>query len=100
MDEAELLDVLRALVRAGLLEEATDDRFSFRHALVSDEVERQLLGRERRLLHQRALDALLAAADADADADSDGGDRAATTAERGTPRRRRRPLRRLRRAGP
>ena len=79
MDEAELLDVLRALVRAGLLEEATDDRFSFRHALVSDEVERQLLGRERRLLHQRALDALLAAADAGG-ADSDGGDRAATTA--------------------
>ena len=63
MDETELLDVLRALVRAGLLEEAADDRFSFRHALVSDEVERQLLGRERRLLHQRALDALLAAAD-------------------------------------
>ena len=60
MQEAELLDVLRALVRAGLLEEAADDRFSFRHALVSDEVERQLLGRERRLLHQRALDALLA----------------------------------------
>ena len=29
MEEAELLDVLRALVRAGLLEEATDDRFSF-----------------------------------------------------------------------
>ena len=44
MEEAELLDVLRALVRAGLLEEATDDRFSFRHALVCDEVERQLLG--------------------------------------------------------
>ena len=43
---------------AGLLEEASDDRFSFRHALVSDEVERQLLGRERRLLHERALDAL------------------------------------------
>ncbi len=79
MQEAELLDVLRALVRAGLLEEAADDRFSFRHALVSDEVERQLFGRERRLLHQRALDALLAAADAD-DADRDGGDRAATTA--------------------
>ncbi len=58
MEEAELLDVLRALVRAGLLEEASDDRFSFRHALVSDEVERQLLGRERRQLHERALEAL------------------------------------------
>ncbi|MET0726907.1 MAG: AAA family ATPase, partial [Acidimicrobiales bacterium] len=58
MDEAELLDVLRALVRAGLLEEASEDRFSFRHALVSDEVERQLLGRERRQLHERALEAL------------------------------------------
>jgi predicted ATPase len=58
--EDELLDLLRSLVRAGLLVEAADDRFSFRHALVSDEVQRQLLGRERRLLHQRALDALRA----------------------------------------
>jgi DNA-binding CsgD family transcriptional regulator len=58
--EDELLDLLRSLVRAGLLVEAADDRFSFRHALVSDEVQRQLLGRERRLLHERALDALRA----------------------------------------
>ena len=78
MEEAELLDVLRALVRAGLLEEATDDRFSFRHALVCDEVERQLLGRERRLLHQRALDALLAAAAEDGE--REGGEAAAITA--------------------
>ena len=60
LSEDELLDLLRSLVRAGLLVEATEDRFSFRHALVSDEVERQLLGRERRLLHERALEALQA----------------------------------------
>jgi DNA-binding CsgD family transcriptional regulator len=58
--EDELLDLLRSLVRSGLLVEAADDRFSFRHALVSDEVERQLLGRERRLLHERALEAMQA----------------------------------------
>ncbi|HEY8094132.1 MAG TPA: LuxR C-terminal-related transcriptional regulator [Acidimicrobiales bacterium] len=60
MDENDLLAVLRAMVASGLLVEAADDRFSFRHALVSDEVERQLLGRERRLLHERALAALRA----------------------------------------
>src|SRR5262249_55798274 len=54
LGEDELLDLLRSLVRAGLLIEPTEDRFSFRHALVSEVVERQLLGRERRLLHQRA----------------------------------------------
>jgi DNA-binding CsgD family transcriptional regulator len=58
LGEDELLDLLRSLVRAGLLIESSEDRFSFRHALVSEVVERQLLGRERRLLHQRALDAL------------------------------------------
>ena len=58
MPEDDLLEVLRRLVDANLLVEADDDRFSFRHTLVSDEVERQLLGRERRLLHTRALEAL------------------------------------------
>ena len=58
MPEDALLEVLRRLVDANLLVEADDDRFSFRHALVSDEVERQLLGRERRLLHERALEGL------------------------------------------
>jgi DNA-binding CsgD family transcriptional regulator len=58
MHEDDLLIVLRSMVASGLLVEAADDRFSFRHALVSDEVERQLLGRERRLLHERALSAM------------------------------------------
>ena len=58
MPEDALLEVLRRLVDANLLVEADDDRFSFRHALVSDEVERQLLGHERRLLHERALEGL------------------------------------------
>ncbi len=39
-----------------------NDHFWFAHALVADAVAQQLLGRQRRLLHQRALEALQAAA--------------------------------------
>lgn len=53
--EDELIVHLRALVDRGLLLEEDDDRFSFRHALVRDAVEGQLLGRERRRLHAVAL---------------------------------------------
>jgi DNA-binding CsgD family transcriptional regulator len=56
--EDELISVLRTLVGRGLLVEPEPDRFEFRHALVRDAVAGQLLGRERRRLHQRALDAL------------------------------------------
>ena len=49
---------LRALVDRGLLVEESDDEFSFRHELVRDAVEDQLLGRQRRRLHQQALDLL------------------------------------------
>jgi DNA-binding NarL/FixJ family response regulator/tetratricopeptide (TPR) repeat protein len=56
--EEGLIDVLRGLVARGLLVEEDDDRFSFRHDLVRDAVEHQLLGRERRRLHEQALDAL------------------------------------------
>jgi DNA-binding CsgD family transcriptional regulator len=56
--EDELIGHLRALVGRGLFVEEADDEFSFRHALVRDAVESQLLGRERRRLHARALNAL------------------------------------------
>jgi DNA-binding CsgD family transcriptional regulator len=58
LDEQRLLEVLRTLVGRGLLVESGDDLFGFRHALVRDAVEGQLLGRERRDLHERALAAL------------------------------------------
>jgi DNA-binding CsgD family transcriptional regulator len=58
LDEHRLLEVLRSLVSRGLLVESDDDLFGFRHALVRDAVEGQLLGRERRHLHERALEAL------------------------------------------
>ncbi len=56
--EDDLIADLRTLVERGLLAEEADDEFSFRHELVRDAVENQLLGRERRRLHERALDAL------------------------------------------
>jgi DNA-binding CsgD family transcriptional regulator/tetratricopeptide (TPR) repeat protein len=57
-DEAELLDALRALVARGVVVEPYDDHFWFDHALVADAVVQQLLGRERRHLHERAFAAL------------------------------------------
>ena len=56
--ERQLIDDLRSLVERGLLLEEDDDRFSFRHELVRDAVEDQLLGRERRRLHERTLEVL------------------------------------------
>ena len=53
--EDELIARLRTLVGRGLLVEECEDEFSFRHALVCDAVEGQLLGRERRRLHEQAL---------------------------------------------
>src|SRR6476660_189713 len=56
--EDELIPILRHLVARGLLVEAEADAFSFRHALAREAIESDLLGRERRRLHQAALDAL------------------------------------------
>ncbi|HSB87110.1 MAG TPA: AAA family ATPase, partial [Ilumatobacteraceae bacterium] len=53
--EDELLTVLRTLVDRGLLEERSDDDFVFSHALVREAVSQQLLGRQRRRLHERVL---------------------------------------------
>ena len=57
-EEGELIQLLRALVAAGMLVEAENDVFSFRHALAREAIEADLLGRERRRLHEAALDAL------------------------------------------
>ncbi len=56
--EDELLVVLRTLVDRGLLQERADDDFVFHHALVRDSVSQQLLGRQRRRLHERVLTVL------------------------------------------
>jgi len=58
ISEDDLIDELRGLVARGLLVEDAPDELRFRHALVRDAVEGQLLGRERRRLHDRALSAL------------------------------------------
>lgn len=60
-DEDELIPILRYLVGRGLLVESEADVFAFRHALAREAIESDLLGRERRRLHQAALDALRAA---------------------------------------
>src|SRR5262249_6029546 len=60
MAEGELIWALRELVSQGVLVETSGDEFAFRHALVREAVGERLLGRERRRLHEAALDALLA----------------------------------------
>jgi DNA-binding CsgD family transcriptional regulator len=57
--ENDLIAVLRDLVTRGVLVESGEDEFSFRHALVREATTDQLLGRQRRRLHEAALDALL-----------------------------------------
>jgi DNA-binding CsgD family transcriptional regulator len=61
LDEHELIVRLRGIVAAGLLREDEVDVFSFRHALVREAVAGALLGRERRRLHEKALDVLRSA---------------------------------------
>ncbi|HKT05603.1 MAG TPA: AAA family ATPase, partial [Rugosimonospora sp.] len=63
--EGELIGVLRDLVERGILIESGEDEFTFRHALVREALTGQMLGRQRRRLHEAALDALTAAGDAD-----------------------------------
>ncbi|BBH70157.1 LuxR family transcriptional regulator [Actinoplanes sp. OR16] len=57
--EDELIAVLRDLVTRGVLVESGEDEFAFRHALVREAIAGQLLGRQRRRLHEAALDVLL-----------------------------------------
>lgn len=58
MEDQRLLAALRSLVARGVIVETADDTFWFAHALVADAVHQQLLGRERRRLHERSLAAL------------------------------------------
>src|SRR5437764_10500608 len=56
LTEEDLIAALRLLVSAGgLLVEEEPDVFAFRHALTREAVIAQLLGRERRRLHEKAL---------------------------------------------
>ncbi len=56
--ETELIDHLRDAVDSGLLVETDADVFSFHHDLAREAIEGALLGRERRRLHESALEAL------------------------------------------
>lgn len=56
--ESDLIDRLRMAVDSGLLVETDADVFSFHHDLAREAIESSLLGRERRRLHEAALDAL------------------------------------------
>lgn len=57
--EDELIAVLRDLVTRGVLVESGEDEFAFRHALVREAIGDQMLGRQRRRLHEAALEVLL-----------------------------------------
>jgi DNA-binding CsgD family transcriptional regulator len=63
--EQRLIEVLRDLVARGLLVEAAEDEFAFRHALVREALTERMLGRQRRRLHEAALEVLLAQGAAD-----------------------------------
>ena len=65
LDDDRILIALRSLVGSGLIIEPSDDRFWFAHALVADAVHQQLIGRERRRLHERSLSALRAISEPD-----------------------------------
>ena len=58
-DEDELIGVLRDLVHRGLMVELGEDEFSFRHALTREALVDEMLGRQRRRLHELALETLL-----------------------------------------
>ncbi|NMO50013.1 AAA family ATPase [Actinoplanes sp. TBRC 11911] len=63
--EEELIAVLRDLVTRGVLVESGEDEFAFRHALVREAIAGQMLGRQRRRLHEAALEVLLRAGASD-----------------------------------
>ncbi|MBK5331893.1 MAG: AAA family ATPase, partial [Ilumatobacteraceae bacterium] len=65
LDEVDLLVALRELVGRSIVVEVSDDLFWFTHALTADNVYQQLLGRDRRRLHERALATLRSQSGAD-----------------------------------
>jgi DNA-binding CsgD family transcriptional regulator/tetratricopeptide (TPR) repeat protein len=64
-DENELIDTLRKLVAGGVVVEDEPDVFRFRHALTREAIAGELLGRERRRLHEKALAGLQEAGSSD-----------------------------------
>ncbi|MEU8231441.1 AAA family ATPase [Actinoplanes sp. NPDC048967] len=72
--EDELIAALRDLVTSGVLVESGEDEFAFRHALVREAIADQMLGRQRRRLHEAALDVLLRKGDAGLIANDGGAD--------------------------
>jgi DNA-binding CsgD family transcriptional regulator len=64
-DENELIDTLRKLVADGVVMEDEPDVFRFRHALTREAIAGELLGRERRRLHEKALAGLQEAGSSD-----------------------------------
>ncbi|MEV0839767.1 AAA family ATPase [Actinocatenispora sera] len=63
--EDELIAALRELVGSGVLVESGEDEFSFRHALVRESITGAMLARQRRRMHEAALEVLLRDDDAD-----------------------------------
>jgi DNA-binding CsgD family transcriptional regulator len=63
--ESELIDTLRKLVAGGVVLEDEPDVFRFRHALTREAIAGELLGRERRRLHEKALAGLQEAGSTD-----------------------------------
>lgn len=57
-DEARLIDLIKELVAAQLVNEDLPDQFTFRHSLTRQAVYARLLARERRLLHRTIAEAL------------------------------------------
>ncbi|HEX5479611.1 MAG TPA: AAA family ATPase, partial [Dehalococcoidia bacterium] len=56
--ERELLGLVREMISDQMVIEESTDRFAFRHALTQQSLYADLLGRERRLLHQEIADAI------------------------------------------
>lgn len=63
--EDHLIPLLRVAVDSGLLVETEPDVFGFHHEIAREAIAGSLLGRERRRLHQTALDVLRAAGSVD-----------------------------------
>jgi predicted ATPase/class 3 adenylate cyclase len=59
-EPAELRRALDSLIDAQLLLRASDGQYSFRHALIQDAAYQSMLRKQRRAVHQKVADALLA----------------------------------------
>jgi DNA-binding CsgD family transcriptional regulator len=66
LDEQTVVVALRDLIDRDVVIESVDERFWFTHALMADAIVHQLMGRERRRLHERCFEAERARPGADA----------------------------------